>query len=74
MPAPTTTRRFGTSASSSAPVEETIFFSSIATPGSGITSEPVAIRMFLADSVSFTAPSSPSTATEPGASMRPAPV
>ena len=28
MPAPTTTRRLGTSASSSAPVEETIFFSS----------------------------------------------
>ena len=60
MPAPTTTRRLGTSASSSAPVEETIFFSSTVTPGSGITSEPEAIRMFFAASVSLTAPSSPS--------------
>ncbi len=65
MPAPTTTRCFGTSASSSAPVDDTIFFSSTVTPGSGVTSEPEAIRMFLVASVSFTAPSSPSTATSP---------
>ena len=73
MPAPTTMRCFGTSASSSAPVDDTIFFSSTATPGRGMTSEPEAIRMFLADSVSLTAPSSPSTTTEPAFSMRPVP-
>ena len=58
MPAPATTRRLGTAASSRAPVEETIFFSSTATPGSGITSEPEAIRMLFAASVSLTTPSS----------------
>ncbi len=73
MPAPTTTRCFGTSASSSAPVDDTIFFSSTVTPGSGVTSEPEAIRMFFAESVSFTAPSSPSTETAPALSMRPVP-
>ena len=71
MPAPITMRRLGTSVSSSAPVEETIFFSSTATPGSGITSEPVAIRMFLVGSVSLTAPSSPTTATGARRGMRP---
>ena len=73
IPAPTTTSRLGTSARSSAPVEDTIFFSSMATPGSGVTSEPEAIRMLRAARVSLTAPSSPTTATEPAASMRPAP-
>ena len=73
MPAPTTTRCLGTAASSSAPVEDTIFFSSMVTPGSGVTSEPAAIRMFLAATVSFTAPSGPSTATLPAASIRPVP-
>ena len=73
MPAPTTTRCFGTSASSSAPVDDTIFFSSTVTPGSGVTSEPEAIRMFLVASVSLTAPSSPSTDTAPAVSMRPVP-
>ena len=73
MPAPTTTRCLGTSASSSAPVDDTIFFSSTVTPGSGVTSEPEAIRMFLVASVSLTAPSSPSTDTAPALSMRPVP-
>ena len=63
----------GTAASSSAPVDDTIFFSSTVTPGNGVTSEPEAMRMFLVDSVSLTAPSSPSTDTEPALSMRPAP-
>ena len=39
-------------ASSSAPVEETMIFSSIATPGSGATSEPVAMTMALVSTAS----------------------
>ena len=46
-PAPMTTRRFGTLSSSSAPVDETTTFSSISTPGSGVTSEPVAMTIVL---------------------------
>ena len=47
-PAPTTSNRLGTSFSAMAPVEETICFSSMVTPGSGATSEPVAMMMCLA--------------------------
>ena len=68
-PPPMTTRRFGTSGSSRAPVEETIFCSSISMPGSGVTSEPVAMTMAL-DAVMVP---TPSTSTVFGAVMRPAP-
>ena len=47
-PAPTTSSFLGTAVSDSAPVEETICFSSMVTPGSGATSEPVAMMMCLA--------------------------
>ena len=66
-PPPITTSRFGTAASSSAPVEVTMRRSSTATPGSGMLSLPVAITMCLA------AYSAPSTATRPGPTMRPVP-
>ena len=72
-PAPTTSSLPGTLARASAPVEETICFSSISTPGSGTTSEPVAITMFLASSVCF-APSAAVTSTSPGALIVPAPM
>ena len=71
-PAPTTTMRAGTCASASAPVEETTRFSSISTPGSGLDSEPVAITIAFASSVS-TAPLSGVTVTLPGAAMAPVP-
>ena len=48
-----TTSRFGTLSSSSAPVEETTTFSSISTPGSGVTSEPVAMTMAFVSSTWF---------------------
>ena len=38
----------GTLGNASAPVESTITFWSISTPGSGVTEEPVAIRIFFA--------------------------
>ncbi len=47
-PPPMTTMRPGTDCRSSAPVEDTIFFSSISMKGSVATSEPVAMTMFLA--------------------------
>ena len=49
-PPPTTTRLAGTFRNSSAPVDETITFSSISTltPGMPATSEPVAMTMFFA--------------------------
>ena len=72
-PAPITTRVFGTLASSSAPVEETIRFSSISTPGSGVDSEPVAIRMFLVVRV-LAPPFSTLTATSPGLGIDPKPL
>jgi len=50
-PPPMTTIFFGTSFSFKAPVEETIFSSSISRPGSGVTSDPVAMITFLARSV-----------------------
>ena len=46
-PAPTTRSRCGTLSNTSAPVEETMRFSSIATPLSRATSEPVAITVAL---------------------------
>ena len=46
--------------------------SSIVTPGSGVTSEPVAIRMVRVASVR-SAPSAPVATTRPGAAMRPVP-
>ena len=47
-PAPITASRFGIAASSSAPVEVTMVFSSTSTPGSGAGSEPVAMTMYFA--------------------------
>jgi hypothetical protein len=38
----------GTSAKESAPVEDTIFFSSISMPGIDVGADPVAITIFLA--------------------------
>ena len=48
-PAPMSTSFSGTFLSESAPVEETMVSSSIsmAPPGKGVTSDPVAMRMFL---------------------------
>jgi hypothetical protein len=43
-----TTRCFGTLSSSSAPVEETMRFSSMSTPGREMTSPPVAMTMCFA--------------------------
>ncbi len=71
-PAPMTISFLGTSLSSRAPVEETMRSSSISTPGSGVTSEPVAMTMFLAES-SVSLPSSPVTITLPLPAMRPLP-
>ncbi len=47
-PPPITTIDFGTSASSSAPVEVTMRVSSTSTPFSGVDSDPVAMTMFFA--------------------------
>jgi hypothetical protein len=58
-PPPMTTIFFGTSFSFKAPVEETIFSSSISRPGSGVTSDPVAMITFLARSVCASPPLSP---------------
>ncbi len=71
-PAPITTSFFGTPESTSAPVEDTIVFSSIVTPGSVATSEPVAMTIALASRVSVE-PSSLRTSTRPGAVMTPSP-
>ena len=62
-PAPIKTIFLGTSLRLRAPVEETIFSSSNSIPGKGVTSEPVAIIMFLALMTSLTAPSGPMTET-----------
>ena len=51
MPAPTIRSFCGTLASSSAPVEDTMRFSSMSMPSSRATSEPVAMTMFLVSSV-----------------------
>ena len=71
-PAPTTSRCSGTLSSASAPVDDTMRFSSISMPLSLATSEPVAITMDLVSSVCVL-PSAPLTSTLPGAAMRPAP-
>ncbi len=62
----------GTEVSAIAPVEETICFSSMVTPGSGATSEPVAMMICLAVRLR-TLPSAPFTSTLPGAVMRASP-
>ena len=72
-PAPTTISFLGTLGRLSAPVEETTSFSSISTPGSFATSEPVAITIAFVSS-SFSLPSSPLTTTLPGERMLPSPV
>jgi hypothetical protein len=64
-----TTKRFGTLASSSAPVEDTTTFSSMSIPGSRVTSEPVAITMARVSTMCV-APSSPVTSMRSGARMR----
>ena len=46
-PAPMMIISGGTASRDKAPVEEMIFFSSISIPGKGVTSDPVAMRMFL---------------------------
>ena len=68
-----TTRCFGTVGSVSAPVEETIVFSSMATPGSGATSEPVAMMMAFAVTSCAEPPSIGVIASVPGAVKRAAP-
>ena len=67
-PAPTTIILAGNLSSAKAPVEDTTIFSSISTPGSGVTSEPVAMTMALVSSA-WTVPSSAVTLTWPGAAM-----
>ena len=71
-PAPMTTMRLGTLPSSRAPVELTIFFSSISTPGSGVDSEPVAIRIDFVCKLSVP-PSASATATSPALGIEPSP-
>ena len=61
----------GTLSSASAPVDDTMRFSSISMPLSRATSEPVAMTMFLVSSVCVL-PSAAFTSTLPGAAMRPA--
>ncbi len=72
-PAPTTISVFGGAGRLKAPVEETIVFSLISTPGSRATSEPVAMTIALVSSV-LSLPSAPLTVTRPGAAMAPAPL
>ncbi len=62
----------GTLPSASAPVDDTMRFSSISMPLSRVTSEPVAMTMFLVSSV-CALPSAPLTSTLPGPAMRPTP-
>ena len=71
MPAPTTTMVLGTDLSDSAPVELTIRFSSMSTPRSGATSEPVAMTMLPAFNRCFFLPSV--TVTWPAAVIAPTP-
>ena len=71
-PAPTTSSFSGTLPSASAPVDDTMRFSSISMPLSRVTSEPVAMTMFLVSSVCVL-PSAPLTSTLPGPAMRPTP-
>jgi hypothetical protein len=73
-PPPTTTMVAGTLASSSAPVEDTIAFSSKSTltPGMSATSDPVAMTIFFA-SISSTLPSSAVSEILPAAITLPVP-
>ena len=64
--------RSGTAPSASAPVDDTIRFSSISTPASGATSDPVAMMILPAFNV-FAAPLAGSTSTRPGAAILPKP-
>lgn len=64
-PAPINTILSGTRDSLRAPVEDTMVSSSTSMPGKGVTSEPVAMRMFLERTTSFS-PSSFSTVTSVG--------
>lgn len=73
-PPPTTTSDLGTALSSRAPVEVTMVVSSTGTPGSFAGSEPVAITMFLAESVVASLPSIGVDLTEPGARISPVPL
>ena len=52
-PPPITIRSLGTLEKDNAPVEETIFFSSISIPGRDVGEEPVAITIFFAVYVFF---------------------
>jgi hypothetical protein len=72
IPAPTTSSFWGTFARSSAPVDDTMRFSSMSMPLSRATSEPVAMTIFLVSSV-CALPLSSLTSTWPGATMRAAP-
>ena len=65
-PAPTTRSFSGTLPSTSAPVDDTMRFSSMSMPLSRATSEPVAMTMFFVSSVCVLPPS-PVTSTLPGA-------
>lgn len=71
-PAPMRINFSGTLLSFSAPVEDTICSSSTGMPGKGVTSEPVAIRMFLVLTVSLE-PSSLRTVTSLGPVILPWP-
>ena len=71
-PAPTTSRRCGTLSSASAPVDDTMRFSSISMPFRRATSEPVAMTIDFVPSVCV-APSSAFTSTLPAATMRAVP-
>ncbi len=71
-PAPTTSRRSGTRASDSAPVEDTTDRSSRSMPGRRATSEPVAMTIDL-PSTSRVPPAASATLTRPGAEMVPVP-
>ena len=72
-PAPTTSSLPGTLSNMSAPVEDTMRFSSMAMPLRRATSEPVAITIALV-SIVVTAPSAAFTSILPGATMRPTPI
>ena len=67
-PAPITTSFFGTAGRNRAPVEDTTVVSSIVTPGRLATSEPGAITIAFASTVSVE-PSSFATVTWPGAAI-----
>ena len=71
-PEPITTSDFGTSASSSIPVEESTVFSSMSIPGRDRGVDPVATMTFLPVST-VSAPSAPVTDTRPAPARRPKP-